>query len=279
MVWAGNRDIAWCPGCGDFGIRNALEAALKDLALAPNQVVMTSGIGQAAKMPQYLETNYFNGLHGRSLPVAVGIKLARPELTVIAVSGDGCHLGEGGNHFIHTIRRNLDLTILICDNRVYALTKGQSGPTTDLGVKNALDPQGNENTPLNPLTLAIVMGAPFVARGFAGDAKGLTQLLKEAIAFKGTAVVDVMQPCVSFNKINTYQWYSERIYSLGQPARTKAEALEIAGIWGDKIPVGILYRDERVTPRAPGNRLFRQGCTEDAVSSYIEMRHRDGPGH
>ena len=274
MVWVGNQDMAWCPGCGDFGIRNAFEAAIRDLAIAPNQIVLTSGIGQAAKMPQYLETNYFNGLHGRSLPLAVGIKLARPELTVIAVSGDGCHLGEGGNHFIHTIRRNLDLTIVICDNRVYALTKGQSGPTTDLGVKNALDPQGNENVPLNPLVLAIVMGAPFVARGFAGDAKGLAHLLKEAIAFKGTAVVDIMQPCVSFNKTNTYQWYSERIYPLDQPARTKAEAIEIASVWGDRIPAGIIYRDESAAHREPAKRLFQAPCTEEAVEGYIRARHR-----
>jgi 2-oxoglutarate/2-oxoacid ferredoxin oxidoreductase subunit beta len=211
--------------------------------------------------------------------VAVGIKLARPELTLIAVSGDGCHLGEGGNHFLHTIRRNLDMTILICDNRVYALTKGQSGPTTDRGTKNALDPLGNENTPLNPLALAIVMGAPFVARGFAGDARGLTQLLTEAIAFKGTAVVDVMQPCVSFNKINTYQWYSERIYPLDQPARTKAEALEIAERWGDKIPVGVLYRDEKAQVREMGKHLFRQGCTDEAVAAYIRMRHAVSAGH
>jgi 2-oxoglutarate ferredoxin oxidoreductase subunit beta len=193
MVMMGGRDIAWCPGCGDFGIRNALEAALKELPIPIGQIVFTSGIGQAAKLPQYLDVNYFNGLHGRALPVAAGIKIARPELTVIAVSGDGCNYGEGGNHFIHTIRKNLDITILTCDNRVYALTKGQSAPTTDKGVINSLDPRGSRNNPLNPLALAIVMGAPFVARGFAGDIAHLKVLLKEAILFKGTSVIDILQ--------------------------------------------------------------------------------------
>ncbi|HEX9157267.1 MAG TPA: thiamine pyrophosphate-dependent enzyme, partial [Syntrophales bacterium] len=139
------QDIAWCPGCGDFPIRATLEKVLKELPIPGKDIVLTSGIGQAAKMPQYLPHSYFNGLHGRSLPLAVGIKLARPELTVIAVSGDGCQYGEGGNHFIHTIRRRLDITILACDNKVYALTKVQSSPTTDAGMKNALDSQGNLN--------------------------------------------------------------------------------------------------------------------------------------
>src|SRR5512139_3121996 len=163
------QDIAWCPGCGDFPIRATLEKVLKELPIPGKDIVLTSGIGQAAKMPHYLPYSYFNGLHGRSLPLAVGVKLARPDLTVIAYSGDGCNYGEGGNHFIHTIRRRLDITILTSNNQVYGLTKGQSSPTTDPGVKNLLDPQGNENIPLNPLSLAITMGAPFVARGFAGE--------------------------------------------------------------------------------------------------------------
>ena len=276
MVWIGNRELAWCPGCGNFGIRTALETALKESQIPASRIVLTSGIGQAAKMPQYLDVNYFNGLHGRSVPLAVGIKLARPELTVIAVSGDGCNYGEGGNHFIHTIRKNLDITILTCDNRVYALTKGQSAPTTDKGVKNALDPLGNENNPLNPLALAIVMGAPFVARGFAGNTKHLAHLISEAVAFKGTAVLDILQPCVSFNKINTYQWYSDRIYTLDQPAPTRAEALEIAEIWGDKIPIGVIYQDEKTQPREPAKHLFRNACSQEAVARYIQMKHKVG---
>ena len=178
-------DTAWCPGCGNFAIRDVLEKALQELPVPANKIVLTSGIGQAAKMPHYLEVNYFNGLHGRSLPLAVGIKLARPDLTVIAYSGDGCMYGEGGNHFIHTIRRRLDLTILVSDNQVYALTKGQSSPTTDPDVKNPLSPEGSRNIPLNPLALAITMGAPFVARGFAGEKEHLKELIKQAILFQG----------------------------------------------------------------------------------------------
>ena len=237
-------DIAWCPGCGNFAIRTALAEALNELDMPPQQIVLTSGIGQGAKMPQYLETNYFNGLHGRSVPLAVGIKLARPDLTVIAVSGDGCMYGEGGNHFLHTIRKNLDITILITNNQVYGLTKGQSSPTTDRGVKNPLDPQGNPNEPLPPLVLALAMGAPFVARGFAKEKDHLKELIKAAIRFEGTAVVDILQPCVSFNKINTYQWYGERVYRV-EPTADRFEAVRTAESWQDKIAIGILFRDEK----------------------------------
>ena len=178
-------ETAWCPGCGNFAIRDVLEKVIKELPVPRNKIVLTSGIGQAAKMPHYLDVNYFNGLHGRSLPPAVGIKLARPDLTVIAYSGDGCMYGEGGNHFIQTIRKRLDITILVSENQVYGLTKGQSSPTTALAVKNDLSPGGNPNLPLNPLALAITMGAPFVARGFAGDKEHLAALIREAILFQG----------------------------------------------------------------------------------------------
>ena len=273
MVMMGGRDIAWCPGCGDFGIRNALEAALKELPIPIGQIVFTSGIGQAAKLPQYLDVNYFNGLHGRALPVAAGIKIARPELTVIAVSGDGCNYGEGGNHFIHTIRKNLDLTILTCDNRVYALTKGQSAPTTDKGVINSLDPTGSRNTPLNPLALAIVMGAPFVARGFAGDIAHLKTLLKEAILFKGTSVIDILQPCVTFNKINTYQWYKDRVFTLEAPVQELNKALELAEMWGDRIPIGTIYKNESAEPRETGKILFQKSYPEKAIDKLLKMKH------
>ena len=273
MVWIANQDIAWCPGCGDFGIRNAIVAALKELPIPRNRIVFTSGIGQAAKMPHYIDVNYFNGLHGRSLPLAVGIKLARPELTVIAVSGDGCNYGEGGNHFLHTIRKKLDITILTCDNQVYGLTKGQSAPTTDLGVKNSLDPLGSHNTPLNPMTLAITMGAPFVARGFSGEMDHLKELIEEAILFKGTAIVDILQPCVSFNKINTYQWYKDRVYKLEQPATDKLEALRIAETWGERIPIGIIYKNDAVKSREAEKPLFQGAYPEDAIGQMLRLKH------
>jgi len=264
-------DIAWCPGCGNFAIRSALEEALSDLAVPPQQIVLTSGIGQGAKMPQYLNTNYFNGLHGRSVPLAVGIKLARPELVVIAVSGDGCMYGEGGNHFLHTIRKNLDITILITNNQVYGLTKGQSSPTTDRGVRNPLDPLGNPNAPLHPLTLAIAMGAPFVARGFAREKDHLKDLMKEAIRFKGTSVVDILQPCVSFNKINTYQWYADRVYQV-EPAADRFEAIRTAESWPDRIAIGILYRDKNRPAREIRNFFSLHAGPKD-VEKLLKRYH------
>ncbi|OPY10068.1 MAG: 2-oxoglutarate oxidoreductase subunit KorB [Syntrophaceae bacterium PtaB.Bin038] len=262
------QDIAWCPGCGDYPIRTALEKVLRMLPVPQRNIVLTSGIGQAAKMPHYLPCSYFNGLHGRSLPLAVGIKLARPDLTVIAVSGDGCHYGEGGNHFLHTIRRRLDITILVCDNKVYGLTKGQSSPTTDLGVKNALDPRGNENTPLIPPALAIVGGAPFVARTFAGDPQHMEKVFREAILFRGPSVVDILQPCVSFNKANTYAWYRERVYRLEEPPKDRYEALRLAETWGERIPIGIFWRDEQFVCRQ-GREIFRKPVTEEAVARLL----------
>jgi len=263
--------IAWCPGCGNFAIRDVLEKALPELPVPANKIVITSGIGQAAKMPHYLEVNYFNGLHGRSLPLAVGIKLARPDLTVIAYSGDGCMYGEGGNHFIHTIRRRLDITILVSDNQVYALTKGQSSPTTDPGVKNHLSPEGNRNVPFNPVALAITMGAPFVARGFAGDKEHLKDLITQAILFRGTALVDILQPCVSFNKINTYQWYRERVFRLEKPMTDRYEALKTADQWGEKIPIGTIYRNDAAECRE-GKEIFRKGATTEDMACRLDMK-------
>jgi 2-oxoglutarate ferredoxin oxidoreductase subunit beta len=267
------NETAWCPGCGNFGIRSAIEEALRDIPVSPQDIVFTSGIGQAAKMPHYLDVNYFNGLHGRSIPVAVGIKLARPELTVVAYSGDGCIYGEGGNHFIHTIRKNIDITILISDNKVYGLTKGQSSPTTDIGSKNTLDPQGNANIPLNPLSLAITMGAPFVARGFAGEQEHLKAVIKEAILFRGTAIVDILQPCVTFNKINTYQFYRERVYNLDTPVTDKYEALKTAEVWGEKIPIGVIYKNESIRARETEKRLFRNPVSKEGIIGLLKTRH------
>jgi 2-oxoglutarate ferredoxin oxidoreductase subunit beta len=268
---AQKTDIAWCPGCGNFAIRDALEKALQEIPIPIKNIVLTSGIGQAAKMPHYLEVNYFNGLHGRALPLAVGIKLARPDLTVIAYSGDGCNYGEGGNHFIHTLRKRLDITLLTSNNQVYALTKGQSSPTTDLGAKNALNPEGNRNIPLNPLTLAITMGAPFVARGFAGEQNHLKELIKEAILFKGTALVDILQPCVSFNKINTYPWYRERVFMLEKPLTDRYEALKMADLWGEKIPIGVIYRNERAECREE-KKIFREQVTKEEIAAQLNMK-------
>jgi 2-oxoglutarate ferredoxin oxidoreductase subunit beta len=241
-------ESAWCPGCGNFGILNAVKNALVELELDPFQVLMVSGIGQSGKLPHYMKCNTFNSLHGRPVPPAVAAKLANPKLTVIAISGDGDGYGEGGNHFIHAMRRNHDITYLVHNNQVYGLTKGQASPTSDTGFVTKTTPHGAPS-PVSPLALAIVTGAGFVARGFAGNVNRLTGLIKEGITHKGFSLIDILQPCVSFNHKNTYEWYQERVYTLddekGYDPMNKIAALEKAMEWGDRIPTGILYQQER----------------------------------
>ena len=247
----GDIDISWCPGCGDYPILSTLKETLVELDIKPKDLVMVSGIGQAAKIPQYLNCNYFNGLHGRSLPAAWAIKAANPNLVVIAESGDGCSYGEGGNHLIHGIRRNLDITYLVHNNQIYGLTKGQASPTSEKGFISKTTPAGVILQQLNPLALAISLGATFVARGFTGRLSHLTKLIVEGIQHPGFALIDVLQPCVSFNHVNTYAWYTQRVYNIdedaeydsGNPLMAYQKALE----WGDRIPIGVLYQSKKKT--------------------------------
>ena len=205
-----------CPGCGNFNILECLKTALEDLHKEPNEVLVVAGIGQGAKIPQYINTNAFCGLHGRGLPAAVAAKIANEKLTVILSTGDGDTYGEGGNHFIHNIRRNIDVTHFVHDNQIYGLTKGQASPTSDEGFVTGVQTDGNMNTPLNPILIAIAAGAGFVARGFAGNKEHLISLMKQAIEYKGYAILDILQPCISFNKVNTYAWYNDRVYELDE---------------------------------------------------------------
>ena len=239
-------DTAWCKGCGNFGIRRSLAGALSELDLEPHQVLVCSGIGQAAKMPHYLRVNALNVLHGRALPTAIGAKLANPQLTVIAEGGDGDGYAEGGNHFLHALRKNVDMTYLVHDNRVFALTKGQASPTTEPGRVTGYEPEGHRLCEFNPLTLAISLEAGFVARGYSADIDHLTWLIKEAVSYKGFSFIDILQPCVSFNKVNTYKWYGERVYQLeGGKGFGPSEAMERAQEWGERIPIGVFYRGNR----------------------------------
>jgi len=237
---------AWCPGCGNFGILTALNKALAELDIEPHRVLLVSGIGQAGKLPHYTRGNVFNSLHGRPIPPAIGAKIVNPELIVIVVSGDGDAYGEGGNHFIHAMRRNHDITYLVHNNQVYGLTKGQASPTSDPGFVTKTTPYGAA-PPLNPIAVAVASGASFVARGFAGDVDHLVQLIKMGINHKGFALVDILQPCPSFNSKNTYKWYRERVYKLdnGYNPGDKIGAFEKAQEWGDKIPLGIIYKVEQ----------------------------------
>lgn len=248
-------ETAWCPGCGNFSILSCLANVLNDLALSPSQVVMVGGIGQAAKTNQYMTANGFSGLHGRGLSAAVGIKLANNKLTVIVNTGDGDSYGEGGNHFLHNIRRNADITHFVHDNQIYGLTKGQPSPTSDACGVTHLG-ACNRSIPFNPMLIAIAAGATFAARGFSGNPEHLAKLMKAAIAHKGYALVDILQPCVSFNKVNTYSYYKERVYELDgtYDCTDKLKALEKSMEGGKKIPIGILYeqKGESYEEKRPG---------------------------
>jgi 2-oxoglutarate ferredoxin oxidoreductase subunit beta len=243
----GQYETAWCPGCGNFGILSAVKQALVASDLNPHEILFVSGIGQAAKAPHYLNANVFNGLHGRSLPVATGAKLANPALTVIVESGDGCNYGEGGNHFLAAIRRNIDVTLLVHNNQVYGLTKGQASPTSNEGFTTKAQPEGVLMAPFNPIAVAVTMQASFIARGFAGMTDHLSNLIQQAISHRGFALIDVLQPCVSFNKVNTFAWYKNRCQPLPEqynPADWEA-AMKVAREGGDKIPIGVIYRNTR----------------------------------
>ena len=195
-------ETAWCPGCGDHEILAALKETLESLGLSPHEVLVVGGIGQAAKTAQYIGANAFCGLHGRSLPPAVAAKLVNPRLTVLVDTGDGDSYGEGGNHFLHNIRRNVDITHFVHDNQIYGLTKGQASPTTATGQVTTVQPHGSLNEAMNPLLVALSLGCGFVARAFTGDATQLRSIMAAAVRYRGYALVDILQPCVSFNKVN-----------------------------------------------------------------------------
>jgi 2-oxoglutarate ferredoxin oxidoreductase subunit beta len=243
---------AWCPGCGNYPILSCLDAALEQAGLDRRQVVLVSGIGQAAKLPHYVRggANVFNGLHGRAVPAATGIKLANHKLQVIITSGDGDMYGEGGNHLLHAIRRNISLKAFVHNNQVYGLTKGQASPTSDLGFATPAQPHGVVAAPFHPLAVAIVEGCSFVARSFSGDKEHLTATMLEAIRHEGGfALLDILQPCVTFNRLNTFGWYKQRVRPVGKEhdPYDRAGALELALKWGDEIPIGVIYRCNRPT--------------------------------
>ena len=239
----GAFETAWCPGCGNFGILAALKQALVAAGLAPHQVLMVSGIGQAAKTPHYLKANVFNGLHGRALPVATGVRLANPALKVLVESGDGCMYGEGGNHFLAAIRRNINVTTLVHDNQIYGLTKGQASPTSQEGVVTKAQPGGVQAAAFNPVAVAVAMKASFVARSFSGLNDHLVGVLRRAIMHEGFALVDILQPCVSFNQTNTFKWYKDRCIPLPESydPRDWQQAMTTAMTWGDQIPIGVIF--------------------------------------
>lgn len=243
------QEPAWCPGCGNFSLLNALKKALVELDMAPHQFVVVSGIGQAAKLPHYLRCNAFNGLHGRALPVATGLALANHELPVLVTTGDGDCYGEGGNHFLHAIRRNINITVFVHNNQIYGLTKGQASPTTMNGMVTKTQPFGSLSAQFNPLAMAIALDCGFVARGFVGDQDDLKEIMMAAIRHEGMALVDILQPCVTFNKVNTFKWYKERVVHLenDHDETDRIGAFSRSLEWGEKIPTGIFYQKEGAT--------------------------------
>lgn len=261
---------AWCPGCGDFPILEALKGALAQLNIAPSKAVVVSGIGQAGKLPHYMRVNTMNTLHGRTLPTATGVKLANPDLTVIAVGGDGDGYGEGGNHFLHALRKNPNITYLVCDNRVFGLTKGQASPTSLPGTVGGITPQGTKYPDFNPLLLGIISEAAFVARGASTHKEHLVQLICQAIQTPGLALIDILQPCVSFNKVNSWQWYRERIYQLDEhyDSTDQNAAMVKAREWGDKIPIGVIYRSGR-PGTSPWGSIVGQTPGQDQIKTLL----------
>ncbi len=268
--YASKAENQWCPGCPNFSILQALKKALVELNKTPDQVCLVSGIGQAAKLPHYLKCNFFNGLHGRAIPVALGVQVANPNLTTMVVTGDGDCYGEGGNHFIHAIRRNPDITVMVHNNEIYALTKGQASPTTSRGEKRTLQIRGVDIEPLNMPAIAIIHGCTFVARGFAQKIDHLKTILVEAVNHEGLSYVDVIQPCITWGT-RSVSWYEERVQELGDdydPANKKA-AMEKALMEEEEcIPIGILYQTE---PRETFAHGFRAEVTDGPLAETPSM--------
>lgn len=273
----GEFNTSWCPGCGNFGIMQAVRKALSEQDIAPHEFLYVSGIGQAAKAPHYINCNAFNGLHGRALPVAQACRIANHELPVLVSSGDGCTYGEGGNHFLAAVRRNCDMTVLAHDNQIYGLTKGQASPTTMTGQVTKSQPGGVTAAPFNPVAVAVAMKCSFVARSFAGDVDHMAQMIQAGMQHRGFALIDILQPCVSFNKINTYAWYKERVTPLPEdhdPGDWHA-AMAQAERFGDEIPVGIIYKNPRPSlesqiPQLKAGKLAMAETDFDAFDRVVE---------
>ena len=261
----------WCAGCGDFGILSAIQMALADMQISKHAGAIFSGIGCSGKTPHFINTYGVHTLHGRVLPFAQGAKLSNPNLEIIAVGGDGDGLGIGAGHFVSAGRRNVDLLYIIFDNGVYGLTKGQASPTLKLGLKTKSLPQPNANNSVNPISLALIAGFTFIARGYSYEVRHLKDLIKKAIQHKGLAFLDVLQPCPTYNDINTKEWFQgidninpesgrqiPRTYKLEETGydgvvhsddeinKKMAQVVEKSNEWGDKIPIGIFYQNEHI---------------------------------
>ncbi|MGD9685144.1 MAG: 2-oxoacid:ferredoxin oxidoreductase subunit beta [Candidatus Obscuribacterales bacterium] len=280
-TYKGPVDPDWCPGCGDFGVLKSVQEAAGKLGVKPENLMVVSGIGCSSNLPGFIHAYGVHSLHGRSVPVATGAHLANTDMKTVITGGDGDGYGIGLGHLIHAMRRNLDVTYVVMDNQIYGLTTGQASPTTTKGHKTKSTPAGNIESPLNPLALAITSGATYVARGFSGEQKHLADTIAGGIAHKGFALIDVFSPCVTYNKINTYPWFKERVYKLEDegwdPTADYYKSLEKSFEWGDKIPLGVIYKHEMDTyedlePALKKGALVKQPLEIDkkAFNSFIE---------
>jgi len=243
----GKADPDWCPGCGDFGVLTALKQALVELNLHPHKVMTISGIGCSSNLPGYVSTYGMHTLHGRALAVATGAQLANHELKIIVTGGDGDGYGIGGNHFVHSMRRNIDLTYIVMNNQIYGLTTGQISPTSTKGMKTKSTPIGSVENPIFPVSLAIAAGATYVARGYTGQVKHLVDLIKGGIQHKGFALIDAFSPCVTFNLDNTHEFFKHRtkkLEDMGHDPTDFAAAIQKSYEWGDEIPIGLFWKRE-----------------------------------
>jgi 2-oxoglutarate ferredoxin oxidoreductase subunit beta len=270
--------VTWCPGCGNFGILSAFRGALVELGLEREQVVVVSGIGCHGKISDYVNVNTFHGIHGRVLPFATGVKLANPDLTVFGFSGDADCYDEGWDHFCHAVRRNIDVTLIVHNNMVLGLTTGQTTATSQTGFRTKSTPFGSVVPPLNPIAHALVSSGSFVARGFAGDPKHLQGLIVQAAKHRGFNYIDVFQPCVTLNYLNSFEWFRQRVYKLedtGHNVSDRQKALEKSFEWGERIPIGVFYKDERSTfsdnlPQVKGVPLTKLPIEGMDISRIIE---------
>jgi 2-oxoglutarate ferredoxin oxidoreductase subunit beta len=278
----GKVDPDWCPGCGDFGVLAAVQKALVELQIPTHNVVTISGIGCSSNLPGYINTYGMHTLHGRALAVATGLKLANHELTVLVTGGDGDGFGIGGNHFVHSMRRNVDLLYIVMDNQIYGLTTGQTSPTSRIGMKTKSMPFGNIEAPVNPISLALAAGATFIARGFSGEQKHLTELIKQGVEHKGFSFLDVFSPCVTYNHDNTYQWFRPRVKKLEDDSSYDSAdwtaAMEKSLLWGEEIPIGKFFERTDVPTLHGAEPVLNEGplvrrdlrVPPDVARSFIE---------
>lgn len=240
----------WCPGCGDFGVLNSLQTAVATLGIDPKDLVVVSGIGCSSNLPGFVKAYGMHTLHGRGVAVGQGVRLGNHGLTVVMTGGDGDGYGIGVGHFIHAMRRNLNVTYIVMNNQIYGLTTGQASATSMKGARTKSTPGGNLENALNPLGLALIGGATFVGRGFSGEAGGLAELMAKAVAHKGFSLVDVLSPCVTYNKFNTYAWFRERVYRLEEKGHDPSDfeqALKLCLDWDQRIALGVLYETDQPT--------------------------------